>query len=487
MKNMRNYFYFVFKVCVSVLSLTLFFGFLGYVGKSHFVFAQTINIEPKRKAVTSEEPTVEESIEAAQKKKMEAEAAKVQVVIEGQSAVVDEAQNEINKFIEKARVLEKEAVAAEKAIEVTGQKLQALNETAGPAPSAELAAQIKQLEVELVKLEAEAKLKRKEFEAAQKKANTAQKKLARRVARVEELKKKLDIFREQGFIGRTWLERLVRTAAILGVGLFFFLFIKIGLHLLRKRLKREYELRESEMILRLETLIRISQWAGGITIILIVGYVILEDHGFNVAPLLAGLGVAGLAFGFGGQYLIRDLINGLFILLEGQYRINDIIKIGEFGGIVEDVNLRITVLRDLEGRVITIPNGEIKTVVNYTKGYSQALFDIGVAYKESVDKVMGVIKEVGRQMREDSYFGRLILSDLEMFGVDDFADSAVIIKFRIKTRPKKQWEVRREFKRRLKNTFDEMGIEIPFPHRTLYWGEGDTNDWMRNTAEKMAK
>jgi len=484
---MRNYLYFTFKICAFILLLTLSFGFFGYVDKSHFVFAQTINIEPKKKAVTTEKPTVEEGIEADQKKKMEEEAAKVQEAIEGQRGVVDEAQNEINKFIEKTKVLEKEIITAEKAVEATRQKLQALNETAGPAPSAELAAQIKQLEDELVKIEAEAKLKRQEFQVAQKKASAAQKKVTQRMARVEELEKKLDIFREQGFISRTWLERLVRTTAILGIGLFFFLLIKIGLHLLRKRVKREYELRESEMILRLETLIRIFQWAGGIIIILIVGYVILEDYGFSVAPLLAGLGVAGLAFGFGGQYLIRDLINGLFIMIEGQYRINDIIKIGEFGGVVEDVNLRITVLRDLEGRVITIPNGEIKTVVNYTKGYSQALFDIGVAYKESVDKVMGVIKEVGHQMREDSYFGRLILSDLEMFGVDDFADSAVIIKFRIKTRPKKQWEVRREFKRRLKNTFDEMGIEIPFPHHTLYWGEGDTNDWMRNTAEKMAK
>jgi len=203
-----------------------------------------------------------------------------------------------------------------------------------------------------------------------------------------------------------------------------------------------------------------------------------------MAPLLAGAGIVGLAFGFGGQYLIRDLINGLFILIEGQYRVNDVVKINEYGGLVEDINLRITTLRDLEGRVIIIPNGEIKTVVNFTRDYAQALFDIGVAYKENVDQVIQVIKEVGSQMRADTHFGKLILADLEMFGVDDFGDSQVTIKFRIKTLPIKQWEVSREFKRRLKNRFDELGIEIPFPHRTLYWGAGQENEWMREFAKK---
>lgn len=183
--------------------------------------------------------------------------------------------------------------------------------------------------------------------------------------------------------------------------------------------------------------------------------------------------------------MIRDLINGLFILIEGQYRINDVVKIGEYGGLVESIDLRITTLRDLEGRVIIIPNGEIKTVVNYTKEFAQALLNIGVAYKENVDRVMDVIKDVGNEMRGDEYFGKLILDELEMLGVDDFADSAVIIKFRMKTLPIKQWEVMREFRRRLKNKFDELGIEIPFPHRTLYWGVGEDNTWPKDLAEKF--
>jgi small conductance mechanosensitive channel len=196
----------------------------------------------------------------------------------------------------------------------------------------------------------------------------------------------------------------------------------------------------------------------------------LENFGINVAPLLAGAGIVGLALGFGGQYLIRDLINGIFILFEGQFRVNDVVKIGDLGGLVESMNLRVTQLRDLEGRVIYIPNGEIKTVINFTKGYSQALLDIGVAYKENVDDVMRVMKDVSKGMRQDPYFGKLILEDMEMLGVDAFTDSAVIIKCRMKTLPIKQWEVAREYRRRLKNKFDELGIEIPFPHRTLYWG-----------------
>jgi len=218
----------------------------------------------------------------------------------------------------------------------------------------------------------------------------------------------------------------------------------------------------------------------------LIVYLVLETLGLSVGPLIAGAGIMGLAFGFGGQYLIRDLINGIFIVLEGQYRINDVVKIGEYGGLVEDINLRITTLRDLEGRVIIIPNGEIKTVVNYTRKYAQALLSIGVAYKENVDHVMEVIKEIGAQMRDDDHFGKLILGDVEMFGVDDFGDSQVTIKFRIKTLPIKQWEVMREFRRRIKNRFDELGIEIPFPHRTIYWGTGKENEWVKDFADQIA-
>jgi len=251
-----------------------------------------------------------------------------------------------------------------------------------------------------------------------------------------------------------------------------FLGLRFALKHFEGFLSRDAVIREDETILRLKTFSHVIKWLGSILIVAFGIYMLLESFGLNVAPLLAGAGVVGLALGFGGQYLIRDIINGIFILIEGQFRVNDVVKIGDLGGLVEAVNLRITQLRDLEGRVIYIPNGEIKTVINFTKGYSQALFDIGIAYKEKVDDVMAVMKDVAAGMRRDPYFGKLILDDMEMLGVDAFVDSAVIIKCRMKTLPIKQWEVAREYRRRIKNRFDELGIEIPFPHRTLYWGAG---------------
>ena len=158
------------------------------------------------------------------------------------------------------------------------------------------------------------------------------------------------------------------------------------------------------------------------------------------------------------------------ILLENQYKLNDVVKINDHSGQVEQITLRMTGLRDLEGNLHFIPNGEITSVVNMTHGWSRALFDIGVAYKENVDRVMEVIMELGKELRKDPKFRTLILEDPTMLGVDSFADSAVIIKFFIKTRPLQQWTVKRELLRRIKNRFDELGIEIPFPHRTVYHG-----------------
>jgi small conductance mechanosensitive channel len=267
-----------------------------------------------------------------------------------------------------------------------------------------------------------------------------------------------------------WESKAWKPLVILALCWALFIALKFGLKRFEQFLSTGEVVRENESVLRLKTFSHVLKWLGSLLIIGLGLYMILENFGINVAPLLAGAGIAGLAFGFGGQYLIRDLINGIFILLEGQFRVNDVVKIGDLGGLVEAVNLRVTQLRDLEGRVIYIPNGEIKTVINFTKGYSQALFDIGVAYKEKVDDVMRVMKEVAQEVRKDPFFGKLILEDMEMLGVDAFVDSAVIIKCRMKTLPIKQWEVAREYRRRLKNRFDELGIEIPFPHRTLYWG-----------------
>lgn len=207
-------------------------------------------------------------------------------------------------------------------------------------------------------------------------------------------------------------------------------------------------------------------------VILFVGMtMILSEGGVDLKPLLAAAGLGGLAIGFGAQSLVKDLISGFFILWEDSIRIGDVVEVAGVAGLVEEVELRTIKLRDLSGNVHVVPNGVIDKVKNLTKDYSYYVFDIGVAYRENVDEVMGVLQEIAEDVRRDSRFADDILEPLEMLGVDQFTDSAVIIKCRIKTEPLKQWRVGREMNRRIKNTFDAKGIEIPFPHQTIYWGE----------------
>jgi small conductance mechanosensitive channel len=304
---------------------------------------------------------------------------------------------------------------------------------------------------------------------------------------IEELDRKIEDFKQNELAEKRSLMGKIFVAGVLMlIGFALFILLKYGLRKFEEFITEKEAIRESEMTLRFKTLVRLFHWVGSIAILGAVLYMVLENFGVNVAPLLAGAGIVGVAFGFGGQYLIRDLINGIFILLEGHYSVNDIVEIGEYAGVVENINLRITVLRDAEGRVIVIPNGDVKTVVNLTKDYSRAVLTVGVAYKENVDRVMEVIKRLGREIREDPYFGRLILEDMEMWGVDDFAESQVSIKFRIKTLPSKQFEVARELRRRIKNLFDELGIEIPCPHRTIYLGSGKENEWFRDSVGQRA-
>ncbi len=178
------------------------------------------------------------------------------------------------------------------------------------------------------------------------------------------------------------------------------------------------------------------------------------------------------------------------VLLEQQYLINDVVRIGEIVGQVERITLRMTVLRDLEGKVHFIPHGQITTVTNLTHGWSRAVFEIGVAYKESVDRVMDVLNTLSAELRRDEQYRFLILDDPVMLGVDALADSAVVIKFYIQTRPLQQWTIKREMLRRIKNEFDRLGIEIPFPHVTIYRGaaksgaatSGGEEHWIRHDA-----
>ncbi len=219
----------------------------------------------------------------------------------------------------------------------------------------------------------------------------------------------------------------------------------------------------------LRNLIRLVVW--GIALI-----TILRELGIDIAPLLAGVGIAGLAIGFGAQSLVKDILAGIFVLAEDQYNVGDVIKAAGVSGLVEKVTLRATILRDLEGNVHTIPNGVIDVVTNMTKHWSRSVLDVGVAYKEDVDEVMDVLREIGDGLEKDPKFARMITGPLEVLGVQDLADSAVVVRVMFTTVPNKQWPVAREFRRRIKKTFDEKGIEIPFPHQTIYLGEGAPMD-----------
>ena len=197
---------------------------------------------------------------------------------------------------------------------------------------------------------------------------------------------------------------------------------------------------------------------------------LLDEIGIPVTPVIGGAAVLGLAVAFGAQSLIKDYFTGFMVLFEQQYLINDVVRIGDITGQVERISLRMTVLRDLEGRVHFIPHGQIDTVTNLTHGWSRAVFEIGVAYKESVDQVIAVLQKLADELRQDDNYRFLILDTPVMLGVDSLANSAVIIKFYIQTRPLQQWTVKREMLRRIKNEFDRLGIEIPFPHVTVYQG-----------------
>lgn len=226
----------------------------------------------------------------------------------------------------------------------------------------------------------------------------------------------------------------------------------------------------SELEKRVETLVLVAGSAARVTVWVMTGMIVLREVGLDIGPLLAGAGIAGLAIGFGGQELVRDVISGFFILLENQIRTGDVAIINGTGGLVETIGLRTTVLRDLSGTVHVFQNGKISSLSNMTKDWSGMVFDVGVAYKEDTDRVVEVMKRVASELREDDAYKENIIDDLEVFGVDSFGDSAVVVKARFKTKPIQQWAVGREYRRRLKKAFDGEGIEIPFPHRTIYWG-----------------
>jgi len=243
---------------------------------------------------------------------------------------------------------------------------------------------------------------------------------------------------------------------------------------------------------RAHTLVGVFRYAASIVVFGGGLVMLLDEVGLPIVPLMGGAAVIGLAVAFGAQNLIRDYFTGFMMLMEDQYSVNDVVRIGAIAGLVEQISLRMTVLRDLEGVRHFVPHGTITSVSNLTHGWSRALFDIPVAYKENVDRVIDVLMQLGQEIRNDPVLGRHILDNPEMLGVDSLDDSGVTIKFLLKTRPLQQWPVKREMLRRIKNRFDELGIEIPFPHQTVYHhfpdpaGEADAQVLLRNKFMRAA-
>ncbi|QGY44388.1 mechanosensitive ion channel [Maribellus comscasis] len=250
----------------------------------------------------------------------------------------------------------------------------------------------------------------------------------------------------------------------------FFMVRKLKSVLAKKTVNRKEE-PNLEIEKRLNTLMGIVKKGVAIIVWSIFIMIFLKKINIDIAPILAGAGIIGLAVGFGAQELVRDFITGFFILLENQIRTGDVAIINGTGGLVEKIELRTITLRDLSGVVHIFQNGKINTVSNMTKDWSAMVFDIGVAYKEDLNKVMKLMKQVADGMMEEDAYKNNILEPMEIFGLDSFGDSALVVKGRIKTKPIQQWTIGREYRKRLKETFDEHRIEIPFPHQTIYWGE----------------
>jgi moderate conductance mechanosensitive channel len=268
-------------------------------------------------------------------------------------------------------------------------------------------------------------------------------------------------------------ETILKIAIVIVIAMVAYRIITI---LIRRLLQREIE-EEDPLVRRLreqraQTLASLLGNVALVAIFIVVTLTILDILLDNIAPILASFGILGLAFSFGAQSLVKDVISGTFMLMEGQFGIGDVVRVSDVSGAVEKITLRTTVLRDVEGVVHIIPNGEITRVSNLTKSWSRAVLNIGVAYREDVDRVIDVLRDLVREFHADPEWGALLLEEPQVPGVESLGDSAVVIRVSAKTLPLKQWDVARELRRRIKKRFDHEGIEIPFPHTTMYWGDG---------------
>jgi moderate conductance mechanosensitive channel len=238
------------------------------------------------------------------------------------------------------------------------------------------------------------------------------------------------------------------------------------------RLFRSYMSRRSagpDELRRIDTVGNAFRYFATVVVVLVAGMLVLNELGISIAPILATAGVAGIAIAFGAQSLIKDYFTGFFLLIEDQIREGDVVEVSGKGGLVEEMTLRYVRLRDLEGHVHYIPNGEIKLVTNRTRVYATPVVDVPISYAEDAERVMQVMRETAAALRADPAWSARIVADLELIGMERWADSSVVLRARFKVVPPiEQWNVRREYLRRLKKVFDERGIEIPFPQLTLH-------------------
>jgi small conductance mechanosensitive channel len=267
--------------------------------------------------------------------------------------------------------------------------------------------------------------------------------------------------------------KLIKIAVVIVLAIITYRVIK---SVIRRIVEREID-EEDPLVKRVReqrarTLASLLANVAAVAVVVVVLLTILDILLENIGPILASFGILGLAISFGAQSLVKDMITGTFMLMEGQFGIGDVVRVSDVSGQVEKITLRTTVLRDMEGIVHIIPNGEITRVSNLTKSWSRTVLNIGVAYKEDVDRVIAVLRDEGQAFKADPEWGPLMLDDVEVLGVDSFGDSSVNFRVVVKTLPLKQWDIARELRRRIKNRFDAERIEIPFPHATLYWGEG---------------
>ena len=257
---------------------------------------------------------------------------------------------------------------------------------------------------------------------------------------------------------------------VAGALVLWWLFALLG-HRSLRRLARGEGPEAAERLKRVETVWVALRRLAALVFFVLALLTVMAIAGISLAPLLAVGSAVALAVGFGAQNFVKDVIAGFFIIVEGQYRIGDVVRIAEIAGKVEEIRLRVTVLRDLDANVHYVPNGEISVASNFTQQFAQVVADVGVAYRSDLDRALEVLRDEALSFSRDEAWSYSFLEEPEVLGVQELSDSAVVLRATLKVLPEARWPVRREFFRRIKNRFDAEGIEIPFPHRTLFLGD----------------